>query len=314
MTNSSKPMRMAFGEALRDLAEEFPDLVVLDADCSSSTQTKLFASKYPERFFNFGIAEANMVSAAAGMAASGLVPVVSSFAFLLALRAGDQVNSLISYNNLNVKLAGGYAGLSDYADGASHQSVSDIAIMRAMPNMTVIAPSDLSETRSAVRAMLGHKGPVYLRLSREAVPDRISGDSGFEIGRGHIVREGGDVAIISTGAMLRNAMEAAELLAGEGISALVAKMPTVKPLDNTLLFECASRTSAIVSIEEHSLIGGLGSAIAETLCENRKTIPFRRCGIPDRFGESGEYGEILQRAGLDSKSIADAVRLLLRDI
>lgn len=302
-----KTMRLVFGETLVELADEFPELVVLDADCSSSTQTRHFATRYPDRFFNVGIAEANMVATAAGMATTGLLPVVSTFAFLIALRAGDQVRSLIAYNNLNVKLAGGYAGLSDHADGASHQSVSDVAVMTALPNMTVIVPSDITETRMAVRAMLEHTGPVYIRLSRAEVGQLFDEKHPFKIGRGMVLSEGTDVSIIACGMAVEIAMQAAKQLAGEGISARLIDMPTVKPLDVDLLVDAARRTGAIVTAEEHSIIGGLGSAVAAAVSE-RCPVPVQRCGIQDRFGESGNYTEILTRAGLSVGSIVQGAR------
>jgi len=307
---ASKPMRVAFGEALIEFADAFPRMVVLDADCSSSTQTKLFAARHPDRFFNFGIAEANMVAAAAGMAAAGLIPVASSFAFLLALRAGDAVRSLVAYGGLNVKLVGGYAGLSDFADGASHQSVADLAVMTALPNMAVVVPSDLTETRLAVRAMLEREGPVYLRLSREAAGAVFGPAHPFEIGRGIVVREGADVTLAACGRGLLLALEAADELAGGGISARVLDLHTVKPLDAGAVEAAARETGAIVTVEEHNVIGGLGSAVSAAAAE-RYPVPVLRCGIPDRFGESGPYAEILARAGLSAGRIADLARRAL---
>ncbi len=302
-----KIQRLVFGETLAELGGEDPRIVVLDADVSSSTQTLLFAAKYPDRFFNFGIAEANMVSAAAGMAASGCVPVVSSFALFLSLRAGDQLRAQVAYPGLNVKLAGNYAGLSDYADGASHQSVEDIAVMRAIPNMTVIAPSDITETRLAVRAAIACEGPVFLRISREAVSDDYGPDHPFEIGKGIVLRDGQDVTLIATGTVVKLAREAADVLAERGISARVIDMHTVKPLDTELVTRSAIETGAIVTVEEHSVIGGLGAAVCEAVCATRP-VPVIRVGIPDRFGESGAYPEILRRAGVDSESIVSSAQ------
>lgn len=303
----SKPMRMVFGEMLKELGEEFPELVVLDADVSSSTQTKIFGDKYPDRFFNFGIAEANMVSAAAGMSVSGLTPVVSTFAFLLTLRSGDPVRSLIAYNKLNVKLAGGYAGLSDAADGASHQSVMDLAVMRSMPGMTVLVPSDIDTTRGAVREMLRYKGPVYIRLSRDSVGSLHNGDDSFEIGKARVMREGQDIILAVTGPLLAFAMEAAELLAVKhDIDVTVMEFPTLKPFDSDLLIRYAKKARAVVSIEEHNVIGGLGSAVAEVLSENCP-VTAKRIGINDTFGESGAYGSLLDRYGLTTPHIVDTV-------
>ncbi len=305
-----KPMRLVFGEMLRELGEEFPEMVVLDADVSSSTQTKLFGEKYPERFFNFGIAEANMVGAAAGMAACGLIPVASTFAFLLTLRAGDPVRSLIAYNNMNVKLAGGYAGLSDFADGASHQSVLDMALMRAMPNMTVLVPSDIETVRGAVRAMLKHKGPVYLRISRDHVGSSHGGDEAFEIGKAKELKAGTDITLAVSGTLLNETLEAARLLEKEGISAAVLEFPTLKPFDSDSLLRFARKSGAVVSVEEHTVIGGLGGAIAECLSENHPAF-LKRIGLQDTFGESGAYRALLEKYQMTSEHIAYAAKKLL---
>jgi transketolase len=305
-----KPMRLVFGETLRDLGAEYPELVVLDADVSSSTQTKLFGEKYKDRFFNFGIAEADMVSAAAGMSTCGLIPVVSTFAFLIALRAGDPVRSLIAYNNLNVKLAGGYAGLSDFADGASHQSVMDLAIMRAMPNMTVLAPSDIETTKGAVRAMLEHKGPVYLRLSRDMAASCHNGDESFAIGKANVLKHGTDVTLAVSGALLPQVLAASQDLSNAGIRAAVIEFPTLKPFDRDTLIQYARATGAVITVEEHSVIGGLGGAVAETLSE-KCPVPMKRIGIQDCFGESGPYTELLRRNGLLAADICHAVKEFL---
>lgn len=311
--STPKPMRLVFGETLCELAEEFPELVVLDADVSSSTQTRLFAEKYPNRFFNFGIAEANMVSAAAGMAACGMMPVASTFAFLLTLRAGDPVRSLIAYNNLNVKLAGGYAGLSDFADGASHQAVMDLSVMRAMPNMTVLIPSDIETTKGAVKAMLKHKGPVYLRLSRENVSSCHGGDESFEIGKAKIVRDGKDVTLAVSGTLLTQAIEAANELEKSGISAAIVEFPTLKPFDSETLIRYAKQTGAVVSIEEHTVNGALGGSVAECLSENYP-VPLKRIGIRDTFGESGSYSALLDKYELTAKYIVAAAKSLVGKI
>ena len=306
------PQRVVFGTALAKLGAEFPHLVVLDADVSSSTQTALFAQAYPKRFFNFGIAEANMVSAAAGMAAVGLLPVVSTFAFLLAVRAGDAVRSLVAYNRLNVKMAGGYAGLSDFADGASHQSVEDLAVMTGIPNITVVAPCDAVETRLAVRAMLEHAGPVYLRLHRNETPVLTDySREPFRIGKGKILRDGRDVSIISTGYMVHKALDAAEALEKEGISAGVVNMSTIKPLDEELVLECARKTGRIVTAEEHSVHGGLGGAVAELLAR-KHPVPMAFVGVQDTFAESGDYEKLLEKYGLTPGAIAGKARGLVR--
>lgn len=304
-------MRAVFGQTLCELAEEFARMVVLDADCSASTQTRLFAERYPQRFYNFGIAEANMVSAAAGMAACGLIPVASSFAFLLSLRAGDAVRSQVAYTRLNVKLAGGYAGLSDSADGASHQSVLDVAFMRALPNMTVLVPSDTETARAAVRAMLEHDGPVYLRISRQPAGSYHGPDASLAIGAAQVLREGADVTLAVCGTLLGEALAAAEALADGGIDAAVVEFATVKPLDGETLGRFATRTGAVVSVEEHSVHGGFGAAVAEWLAENCPT-PLRRVGIRDTFAESGAYEALLDKYGLTSRHIAAAAVAALR--
>ena len=298
-----KTMRLVFGETLCELADEFPKLVVLDADVSSSTQTKLFGQKYPDRFFNVGIAEANMVAMAAGMSTAGLIPVASTFAFLLALRAADPVRSMVAYGELNVKLAGGYAGLSDYADGATHQAISDLAMMQAVPNIAVLVPSDITTTRKAVRAMLAHEGAVYLRLSREGVTQDYPDDAPFEIGKGTVVRDGRDVTLIGAGVPMRFARRAVERLGQKGISARLIDMHSVKPLDEALVRRAAEETGAIVTIEEHNVYGGLGASVCAFVCETQP-VPVLRCGVPDRFGESGKYEDILSRAGLDAENIS----------
>lgn len=309
-----KPQRLAMAEALIELAGEDPRIVVLDADVSSSTQTKLFAAKFPDRFFNFGISEASMVSAAAGLAASGFVPFVSTFALFIAMRAGDQVRAQVSYPQLNVKLVGGYAGLSDFADGASHQSVEDLAVMRAIPHMTVVCPSDLTHTRLAVRAAADRPGPVFLRVSREAVADDYPPDHPFQIGRGVVVRDGRDVTLVATGTVVRLARQSADRLAANGVSARVIDLHTIKPLDEELLLAAAEQTGAIVTVEEHNVIGGLGGAVCEAVCRAHP-VPVVRVGIPDRFGESGAYPAILARAGLDVEHVIDAARqaMVLKD-
>lgn len=297
-----KPMRVVFGETLCELGDEYPNLVVLDADVSSSTQTRLFASKYPDRFYNFGIAESNMVSAAAGMATAGLTPVVSTFSFLLSLRCGDAVRSLVAYNKLNVRMAGGFGGLSDYADGASHQSVCDIGIMQAIPNITVVVPSDITETKMAVRAMLEYDGPIYLRLSREGVTEDYGSDHPFEIGKGIMLRDGEDLTIIAAGMTVPMAREAAEELEKKGIHARLIDMHTIKPLDVEMVRRAAQETGAIVTAEEHNIFGGLGSSVCAAVCENHPA-PVYRCGLRDCFSESGPYHEILEKAGIDVKTI-----------
>jgi transketolase len=302
-----KPQRLVYGEELVELGMVNDRIVVLDVDCSSSTQSRHFGQAFPERFFNLGIAEANMASVAAGFASCGYIPFMNAFALFCALRCGDQVRAQIAYTYLPVKIIGGYAGLSDFADGASHQSVEDIAVMRAIPGIAVVAPSDITETKMAVRAIAEHEGPVFLRLSREAVSDDYDQTHPFEIGKAVTLREGSDVCIIATGTMVHRTVEAAALLEKEGIQARVIDMHTIKPLDRDAVVAAARECGAILTVEEHSIHGGLGGAVAECVCET-VPVPVVRCGIPDRFGESGSYEEILARAGLGIESIAAQAR------
>lgn len=302
-----KAMREAYGEALVELGKVNPDVVVLDADVASSSRSILFKQAFPDRFFNIGIAEGNMVGIASGLAASGKIPFVNTFAFLLALRAADPVRSLVAYNHLNVKLAGAYGGFSDSYDGASHQSVEDVSIMRTLPNMTVIVVADEFQARQAVFAAAELQGPVYLRLSRAEVPAIYQTDSVYQIGKGIVLREGTDVTLVANGYMVTKAMEAADLLAHEGINAEVIDMHTVKPIDAALILESGRKTGALVTVEEHSIYGGLGSAVAEVLA-GEMPLPQEILGIRDVFGESGAYEAILSKHGLDKVAIVHAAK------
>lgn len=307
-----EPMRMVFGRALAALGTDIPNLVVLDADTSHSTQTWMFAERYPDRFINCGIAEANMVSVAAGIATCGMIPVVSTFAFLLSLRAGEQVRSQIAHSRLNVKLAGGYAGLSDSADGASHQSVMDIAVMRAMPNMTVICPSDVATTEGLVRQALATTGPVYIRLSRDEVPLYPVELRAIRIGKAIRRSEGKDIALFSTGSILEEVLLAAEELKAHGVAARVIDLHTVKPLDDSEVVSAATETGAIVTCEEHSVIGGLGDAVASVLAQHGAAIPFAKIGLPDSFGQSGAYSTLKDFYGIGASGISTVARKLLQ--
>jgi transketolase len=304
-------MREAYGAALAELGGRNADVVVLDADVSNSTRTIYFARAHPERFFNFGIAEGNMMAAAAGLAACGKIPFANTFSFLTATRAADPVRSLIAANALNVKIVGSYAGLSDAKDGASHQSICDLAAMRSFPNMTVLVAADATETRQAVEAAAQHEGPVYLRLSREELPVLFDERHPFEIGRGNVLRPGRHVTLFATGYMVHKSLAAAGLLAGEGIEAEVIELHTLKPLDAELIVSSLKKTGAAVSVEEHSIIGGFGSAIAETIAR-QWTAPLEMVGIRDTFAESGEYEALLSKYGMDVDHIVAAVRRGLR--
>ena len=308
----SATMRQIFGETLNLLAAEYPRMVVLDADVSSSTQTRIFGEVHPARFYNMGIAEGNMAAVAAGLAACGRVPVVSTFAFLLAARALDPIHSLIAYNDLNVKLAGGYAGLSDFADGASHQSICDVAIMRALPNMTVLCPSDAETTVAAMRAMMAHEGPVYLRLSRDVAGSLHDGQADVRIGRAIALREGSDATIVVAGTLLGAALAAAEVLAAQGLSVGVLEAVSVKPLDEAAIARAARTSGRLVTLEEHTVVGGLGDAVCAAVCAHAP-VPVLRLGLQDEFGQSARsYAALLQAHALDAASVARAVAAFVR--
>lgn len=304
-------MREAYGEALVSLGRRDPRIVVLDADTSSSTRSALFARAFPERFFNVGIAEMNMAAMAAGLATTGTIPFINTFACFLVLRCGDPIRSLVAYSNLNVKIAGGYAGISDSYDGASHHSILDVAFFRALPNMTVLCPCDAAEAARATEAAALHDGPVYLRLLRNSVPD-VTADvtEPFVIGRGRVLRDGGDVTVIAAGSQVSKALAAAEALAARGISTRVVNLPTIKPLDGDLLLRCAEETRGIVTAEEHSVLGGLGGAVAEFLAERRPTrMAF--VGLRDVFAESGDWEALQEAYGLSAARIAEKALALL---
>ncbi len=302
--------RDAYGKALLEVGAKNQNVVVLDADLSKSTKTVDFAKAYPERFFEMGISEANMIGTAAGLATTGKIPFVSTFALFGTLRVGDQIRNSISYPKLNVKIAVTHAGLTLGEDGASHQAVEDIALMRAIPNMTVIVPADAEETRQVIWAATEYDGPVYIRLGRPAVPVIFDSNYKFQIGKGIEIREGNDVAIIATGIMTGIAIEASEVLAQEGIKARVINMPTLKPIDKDLIIKAARETKGIVTAEEHNIIGGLGSAVAEIVVENFPT-KMRMVGINDTFGESGTPEALLVKYGLTKEKIVEKVKDLL---
>jgi transketolase len=308
--SNMKATRDAYGEVLAELGAENGNIVVLDADLSGSTKTAVFAKKFPERFFNMGIAEANMVGTAAGLAAAGKIPFLSTFAIFAAGRAWEQIRQSVAYPKANVKIVPTHGGVTVGEDGGSHQSVEDIALMRAIPNMTVIVPADAAETRKAIRAVAEHKGPVYVRLGRNKVPTIFEEDYNFEIGKGCEVMPGTDMTFVTTGIMTGQAVIAAELLKKEGISARIVHIATIKPLDREIILKAAEETGAIVTAEEHSIIGGLGGAVAELLSEARPT-PVKRVGVRDRFGTSGKAEELLKYFGLTPDDLAEAAREVL---
>jgi len=302
--------RNTFGQALVKLAGENPDLVVLDADVSASTQTLHFGNKYPERFFNVGVAEANMADIAGGMATCGLRPVINTFAIFMSLKCTDQIRNVLCYNNLNVILAGNYAGLSDSFDGASHQSIIDIAIMCAMPNMKVIVPADSSELEQALKIALQLKGPTYLRICRNPTPALFENDEPFKFGKIRKVREGEDITLAACGVPVYMAIEAATELAAKGISAEVLNVSTIKPLDIKALVESVSKTGKILTVEEHSVHGGMGSSVANALV---KHFPVRMdmIGIRDTFTETGPYLELLSKYGISTADIINKAENLI---
>ena len=298
-----KATREAYGDALVEFGAEYKNLVVLDADLAEATKTCKFKSAYPERFFDCGIAEGNMMAVAAGLAASGMIPFASSFAMFAAGRAFEQVRNTIGYPHLNVKIGATHAGITVGEDGATHQCNEDIALMRTIPGMTIINPADAVEAKAAVKAAIEFKGPVYMRFGRYAVPTFNSDDYEFEIGKGVELCDGKDVAIVATGLMVSIAMEAAELLKEDGISARVINIHTIKPIDEEIIEKAAKETGAIVTAEEHSIVGGLGSAVAEVLCE-KYPVPMLRVGVEDKFGKSGQVPELLKEYGLTAENIA----------
>ena len=299
--------RESYGNALVELGKEHEDLVVLDADLAEATKTGMFKKAFPERHIDCGIAECNMIGVAAGIAATGKVPFASSFAMFAAGRAFEQVRNSVGYPKLNVKIGATHAGISVGEDGATHQCNEDIALMRTIPGMIVINPSDDVEARAAVQAAYEHQGPVYMRFGRLAVPVINDEDYKFEIGKGKVLREGTDVAIIANGLCVAESLDAAEKLAAEGINAQVINMATVKPLDTELVLEAAKATGKVVTVEEHSVIGGLGSAVCDVLSEQLPT-PVLKIGVNDVFGHSGPAVELIKEFGLDGDSIAAKVK------
>ena len=307
-----KATRESYGEALAELGDKYDNLYVFDADLAAATKTGIFKKKFPDRFFDCGIAESNMMGVAAGMAATGKIPFASTFAMFAAGRAFEQVRNSVGYPHLNVKIGATHAGISVGEDGATHQCNEDIALMRTIPGMVVINPADDVEARAAVRAAYEHQGPVYMRFGRLAVPvinDRP--DYKFELGKGVVLREGKDLTIIATGLPVSNCLEAAEKLAVDGIDAKVINIHTIKPLDEELVVAAAKETGKVVTVEEHSVIGGLGSAVCDVLSEKLPT-PVLKIGVMDTFGESGPAVELIKKNGLDADSICEKVKAFVK--
>ncbi|MCL4355725.1 MAG: transketolase family protein [Nitrososphaerota archaeon] len=305
MLSKTAAMRDAYGEALLDLGATNPDVVVVGADTTGSLKSGVFASKFPERFFNVGIAEQNLVSIAAGMALAGKVAFAGTYAIFVPGKSVDQIRNNIAYPNLNVKIVCSHGGISVGPDGASHQQVEDIAIMRAVPKMKVIVPADAVSTRASVKAIAAIPGPFYVRLTRSSTP--VVYDAGFqyELGRANVLREGGDLAIVACGIMVPEALKAAESLKAKGVAASVVDLHTIKPIDSEVLVKLARRCGRVVTAEEHNIMGGMGSAVAEVLGE-QYPVPMRRVGVMDTFGESGEAGELLRKYGLTAANIEQA--------
>lgn len=304
--------REAYGEALAELGKENKNVVVLDADLSKSTKTAVFQKACPERFFDMGIAEGDMMTTAAGFAACGKIPFASTFAIFATGRAYEQIRNSICYPELNVKIAATHAGLTVGEDGASHQSVEDMSLMRSIPNMVVLNPSDDVETKCAIKAAAEYKGPVYIRLGRAAVPT-LNDFEGykFEIGKAVTLKEGTDVTLFATGIMVSAAVEACEMLKNQGVSAEVINIHTLKPLDVEAVVKSAQKTGAVVTCEEHSIIGGLGSAVCEALSENHP-VPVCRLGINDKFGESGKPNQLLEKYHLTASDIVEKAMQVLK--
>jgi len=311
MFKEYKYPREAYGKTLRQLGRERKDIVVVDADLSSSTKTKFFADEFPDRFFNMGVAEQNMVGVAAGLATTGKTVFASSFAMFIVGRGYDQIRQSIAYPKLNVKIVATHAGITVGGDGASHQIIEDIALMCALPNMSVFVPADNVETEKIIRSIADYKGPAYVRLGRSKVPTIYDQSYEFQQGKASVLREGDDITIIALGIMVSEALIASEELEKKGISARVINMSTVKPIDREAIIKAAKETGAIITAEEHNTIMGMGSLVASIVAENYPVYVYK-CGIPDVFGESGDYRELMEKYGLTSKNIIKAAENIIR--
>lgn len=304
--NNKKSIREAFGLKLVELGAENSNIVALDADLACSTQTKLFAKAYPERFFNSGIAEQNMIATASGLALTGKIPFAATFAVFATGRTYDQIRTSVCYQNANVKIIGTHGGITVGEDGATHQALEDVSLMRGLPNMTVIVPADCNECAQAVEYASKHDGPVYIRISRNNLPDIYGQDYKFNPEKAVVLQEGSDVTIVSNGDIFAEACKATEILEKQGVSVELISMPVVKPLDSKTIIESAKKTGFVVTVENHSIIGGIGSAVAESLSENCPTRVLR-IGMNDEFGQSGTPQELLKHYGLDAESIAKRI-------
>lgn len=306
--------RDSYGQTLVELGAENKDIVVMDADLAGATKTALFGAAYPDRFFDAGIAEANMVGIAAGLAACGKIPFISSFAMFATGRAYEQIRNSVGYPQLNVKICASHAGITVGEDGASHQCLEDIALMRSIPGMVVMCPADDVEARAAVRAAAEYVGPVYMRFGRSAVPVVFDKETyKFEWGKGKLVKEGTDVTFVATGIMVNSAMEAAEMLEKEGVSAEIINIHTIKPIDEEIILKSAKKTGKIITMEEHSTINGLGSAVCDVICE-KYPIRVKKLGIDDIYGESGSAAALMEKYRLDGKGIYEQVKEYLAEL
>ena len=305
------PMRDGYGKALLRLIEADKRVVALDADVAKSTRTVWVRDQYPENFIDMGIAEQDMAGTAAGLALGGMIPFATTYCVFLAGRAWDQIRTTICYNNLNVKLAGAHAGISVGADGATHQSLEDVALMRVLPGMTVVVPCDAIETEKATMAIAKKEGPCFIRFGREAVPVITGPDSPFTLGKANVLRDGTDVVLFANGAMVYEGLLAAEELGKEGIDLMVVNLHTVKPLDEETVIRAAARTGRVITAEEHQIAGGMGSAVAECLSQNCP-VPVKRIGVRDSFGESGKSEELMKKYGLTAADICAAARALCK--
>lgn len=308
----AKAIREVYGTVLAELAEKNKDIVVLDADLSGSTKSGIFGKAHPERFFNMGIAESNMVATAAGLSTTGKIPFVNTFTVFLTTLGLISTRAQVCYGNLNVKLGGAYCGMSDAFDGTTHHALEDIAVMRSLPNMTILVPSDAESTRWATNYAVEHHGPMYLRLSRDVYPDLYPAGTQLECGKGAIVREGEDVTVIACGLLVHKAIEAAEILARDGISVRVVDMYSIKPIDRELILRCAKETGAIVTAEEHNIYGGLGSAVSEVLAHAGAGVPTEFVGIKDTFTESAPYAQLLHKYGVDAEGVINGIEAVLK--
>ena len=308
----AKAIREVYGSVLKELGETNRNIVVLDADLSGSTKSAMFGKAYPERFFNMGIAESNMVATAAGLSTTGKVPFVNTFTVFLTTLGLIAARGQICYGNLNVKFGGAYCGMSDALDGASHHALEDLAIMRTLPNMKVIVPADAAAARWATKYAAETYGPMYLRLSRETYPDLYTEDTPFEMGKGAVVRDGSDVTVIACGIMVHKAIEAAERMQAEGVSVRVVDMYSIKPIDRDLILKCAAETGTIVTAEEHSVLGGLGGAVSEVLAWGGASAPTEFVGLQDTFTESGKYADLLHKYGVDADGVVAGIEKVLK--